>query len=156
MLLKMDVIDETAELTQEQLDEITALLNYAAEKETIETGTELAVIFVSNERIKEINATYRNKDCVTDVISFAMEETTEDEIEIAGLDMPRMLGDIIISVSKAREQAAEYNHSFQRELGFLAVHGFLHLLGFDHETEAEEKEMFSKQKEILDAYGLQR
>lgn len=67
-----------------------------------------------------------------------------------------MLGDIIISIPKAVEQAEEYGHSFMRELGFLSVHGFLHLLGYDHETTEEEKIMFTRQKEILDEFGLQR
>ena len=99
---------------------------------------------------------YRNKDAATDVISFAMEEMGEDEMKIVGADIPRMLGDIIISIERTKEQAAEYGHSFDRELGFLALHGFLHLLGFDHMTESDEKVMFTKQKEILDEYGLSR
>lgn len=70
--------------------------------------------------------------------------------------MPPVLGDIIISADKAREQAEEYGHSLMRELGFLTVHGFLHLLGYDHMTEEEEKEMFTKQKDILNRYGLSR
>ena len=67
-----------------------------------------------------------------------------------------MLGDIIISIEKTKEQALEYGHSFDRELGFLALHGFLHLLGYDHMNEADEKEMFSRQTDILEAYGLKR
>jgi probable rRNA maturation factor len=70
--------------------------------------------------------------------------------------MPRMLGDIIISIERTKEQAEEYGHSFDRELGFLALHGFLHLLGFDHMNEEDEKVMFTKQKEILEEYGLSR
>ncbi|MCR3891142.1 rRNA maturation RNase YbeY, partial [Bacillus paralicheniformis] len=84
------------------------------------------------------------------------EEDGEGEIEIIGADMPPVLGDIIISADKAREQAEEYGHSLMRELGFLTVHGFLHLLGYDHMTEEEEKEMFTKQKDILNRYGLSR
>ena len=66
------------------------------------------------------------------------------------------IGELFISVDKAREQAQEYGHSFEREMGFLAVHGFLHINGYDHYTPQEEKEMFSLQEEILDAYGLKR
>ncbi len=77
-------------------------------------------------------------------------------MEIVGAEMPRMLGDIIISIERTKEQAEEYGHSFDRELGFLALHGFLHLLGFDHMNEEDEKVMFTKQKEILEEYGLSR
>ncbi|WP_417899548.1 rRNA maturation RNase YbeY [Bacillus haimaensis] len=157
MMLEIDMMDETAEISEEQWMEIEQLLQFAAKIEEITPGAELSVTFVNNEKIKEINRDYRNKDQATDVISFAMEEMGEGEMEIFyDEDAPRMLGDIIISVPKAMEQAEDYGHSLKRELGFLALHGLLHLLGYDHETEAEEKEMFDKQKEILDAYGLKR
>ncbi|HAQ08628.1 MAG TPA: rRNA maturation RNase YbeY [Bacillus bacterium] len=156
MKLEIDFLDEVNELTQEEISEIENLLNFAGAKEKIQTGSELSVTFVSNERIQEINREYRDKDRPTDVISFAMEELGEGELEVIGADIPRVLGDIIISVPKAREQADEYNHSVMRELGFLAVHGFLHLLGYDHITKEDEKKMFERQKEILDGYGLER
>ncbi|MEH7523479.1 rRNA maturation RNase YbeY [Bacillus sp. JJ1503] len=156
MSLNIDFLDETNELTEEQTSYIEELLNFAAKFEKIEEESEVSLTFVSNEKIREINKEYRHKDSVTDVISFAMEEMGEGELELVGLDMPRVLGDIIISVSRAYEQAEEYGHSFMREIGFLAVHGFLHLLGYDHETPEDEKEMFSRQKDILDEFGLQR
>jgi probable rRNA maturation factor len=156
MTLNVDFIDETKKLTKEQINEMEKLLHFAAQKKEIEDGSEVSVTFVNNERIWEINREYRDKDAPTDVISFAMEELGEGEIEMIGADMPRVLGDIIISIEKASEQAKEYGHSFIRELGFLTVHGFLHLLGYDHMTEDEEKEMFTLQKEILDEYGLTR
>ncbi|WP_102274523.1 rRNA maturation RNase YbeY [Cytobacillus massiliigabonensis] len=156
MSLNIDLIDETNELSEEETAFIEELLNFAAAFEKVEAESEVSITFVSNEKIKEINKEYRNKDSVTDVISFAMEEMGEGEIELIGLDMPRVLGDIVISVSRAREQANEYGHTFTRELGFLAVHGFLHLLGYDHETMEDEKVMFSRQKVILDEFGLQR
>jgi len=157
MMLEIDMMDETTEISDEQWKDIEQLLQFAAKKEEISSGAELSVTFVDNEKIREINRDYRNKDQATDVISFAMEEMGEGEMEIIyEEDAPRMLGDIIISVPKAMEQAEEYGHSMKRELGFLALHGLLHLLGYDHETEAQEKEMFDKQREILDAYGLKR
>jgi probable rRNA maturation factor len=156
MTLIIDFIDETSEVTEEQIDIIEKLLNYAAQVENVQDEAEVSVTFVDNEKIREINRDYRGKDKATDVISFALEEMGDGEIEIVGVDMPPVLGDIIISVPKAREQAEEYGHSLMRELGFLAVHGFLHLLGYDHETEEEEKEMFSKQKQILEEFGLKR
>ncbi|ETI67002.1 MULTISPECIES: rRNA maturation RNase YbeY [Neobacillus] len=156
MTLLIDCIDETNELSDEQMLEIERVLNFAANKQNVEINSEVSVTFVSNERIQEINREYRMKDAPTDVISFAMEELGEGEIEITGNQLPRVLGDIIISVPKTKEQAEEYGHSFIRELGFLAVHGFLHLLGYDHMSEDEEREMFTLQKEILNEYGLTR
>ena len=90
------------------------------------------------------------------MISFALEEMGEGEVAIIGGDIPRVLGDIIISIDRTREQAEQFGHSFERELGFLAVHGFLHLLGYDHMTESDENEMFMKQDEILLSFGLGR
>lgn len=156
MNLEIDFIDEVGEVSEEVCQKINDLLQIAAKQEGIERPTEISITFVDNNRIQEINRDYRDKDQPTDVISFALEEIGEGEIEIIGADMPTALGDIIISIPRTREQAEEYGHSFLRELGFLAVHGFLHLLGYDHETDEEEQEMFSKQKEILAAYGLQR
>lgn len=156
MRLAIDSHDETNELSEAQIHKVEELLQFAAEVEGVTDGAELSVTFVTNERIQEVNREYRDKDQPTDVISFALEEQGEGEIEIIGLDQPRMLGDIIISIPRAKEQAEDYGHSFMRELGFLAVHGFLHLLGYDHMTEEDEKEMFTKQKEILNNYGLKR
>ncbi|MBB5324753.1 putative rRNA maturation factor [Anoxybacillus tepidamans] len=156
MVLHIDWIDETGEITEKQIALLENLLNYAAEIEQVPDGAEVSISFVDNEQIRLINRDYRGKDQPTDVISFALEELGEGEVEIIGVNMPLVLGDIVISVPKAKEQAEEYGHSFMRELGFLAVHGFLHLLGYDHETEEEEKEMFSKQEQILEKYGLKR
>ncbi|WP_374721691.1 rRNA maturation RNase YbeY [Peribacillus tepidiphilus] len=155
MSLSIDFLDETDKVTEENIELVESLLQFAASKEGIEEA-ELSVTFVDNNRIREINKEYRKKDAPTDVISFALEEMGEEEVGIVGADMPRVLGDIIISIERAREQAEEYGHSFDRELGFLALHGLLHLLGYDHMTEEEEKIMFSKQKDILNEYGLQR
>ncbi|MBK5462658.1 MULTISPECIES: rRNA maturation RNase YbeY [unclassified Peribacillus] len=156
MILAIDLMDETNEVTEKAQNLVESILQFAAKKENIEEDTELSVTFVDNRRIQEINKEYRHKDAATDVISFALEEMGEDEVEIIGAEMPRMLGDIIISIERTKEQAEEYGHSFDRELGFLALHGFLHLLGFDHMTEEDEKVMFTKQKEILEEYGLSR
>ncbi|MFJ7509961.1 rRNA maturation RNase YbeY [Peribacillus simplex] len=156
MILAIDLMDETNEVTEEAQQLVESILQFAARKENIEKDTELSITFVDNDRIREINKEYRHKDSATDVISFALEEMGENEVEIVGAEMPRMLGDIIISIERTKEQAEEYGHSFDRELGFLALHGFLHLLGFDHMNEEDEKEMFTKQKEILEEYGLSR
>lgn len=156
MPLDIDFLDETEQLDEGQIGQLKSLLVTAYEYENITEPCELSVTFVDNERIQEINREYRDKDMPTDVISFALEEMGEDEIDIIGTDAPRTLGDIIISIPKAKEQAVEYGHSFERELGFLSVHGFLHLLGYDHQTEADEKNMFERQEKILQKFGLSR
>ncbi len=109
------------------------------------------IIFITNEEIHKINKEYRKVDRSTDVISFALEDNKDIEYK----DF-RLLGDIYISVDKAIEQAGEYNHSLKRELCFLSTHGILHLLGYDHQTKEDEEEMFNKQKELLEKYGIQR
>lgn len=152
----MDLVDETESLTDEQLESLRHLLEFVAEEENVAKGAELSITIVNNEEIQKINRDYRGKDQPTDVISFALEEMGEGEVVVKGDNLPVALGDIIISLEKAKEQAEEYGHSFQRELGFLAVHGFLHLLGYDHMTKEEEKIMFTKQKELLEKYGLHR
>lgn len=156
MILTIDIMDETNKVTDEQMKLVENLLEHTARHEQVKIGSEVSVTFVDNSRIQEINKEYRHKDAATDVISFAMEEMGEGEVEIIGSDEPALLGDIIISIDRMEEQAAEYGHSNERELGFLAVHGFLHLLGYDHMNEEDEKVMFSRQRELLDSYGLTR
>ncbi|PQF21972.1 rRNA maturation RNase YbeY [Enterococcus mundtii] len=158
----MDItfIDETNTVSETKIKEIEELLQFAAKKLSLSDETEMSVTFMDNPSIQEINRTYRGKDAPTDVISFALEDEGEDEIPVIFEEydepMPRVLGDIMISIDRAKEQAEEYGHSYDRELGFLAVHGFLHINGYDHMTPEDEAEMFGLQKEILDAYGLKR
>ncbi len=152
-MLTVEFLDDDNYLDPAYLPQIEALLQFAAEQEGITGEAELAVSFVSSEEIKAINAEYRDKDAVTDVISFAMEEG-EDDFEDPS--MVRVLGDIIICVERAKEQAADYGHSFEREVGFLALHGMLHLLGYDHMTPADEQRMFGRQDAILTSFGLTR
>ncbi|MDN7240439.1 rRNA maturation RNase YbeY [Planococcus sp. N028] len=154
-MLSIDLLDETATLSDSDLQFVEKVLKHAAEAEEIGTA-EVSVTFVTNDIIQDINKEYRGKNEPTDVISFAMEELGEGELEIVGLMAPRTLGDIIISLDRTKEQAADYGHSFERELGFLAVHGFLHLLGYDHMTKEDEKKMFSRQEEILSSLGITR
>ena len=109
-----------------------------------------SIIFVTPEEIQKLNSEYRKIDRVTDVISFALEDD-DDKI----LDL-RILGDIYICIDKMLEQAKEYGHSNKRELSFLTVHGLLHLLGYDHQTVEEEKEMFGLQDKILEEEKIVR
>lgn len=113
------------------------------------TKKEFNIIFVSKDEIQRINREFRKIDKVTDVISFALCDD-EDIIQT------NELGDIFICLDRAFEQASEYGHSITREVAFLAVHGYLHLCGFDHMTEEEEKVMFQKQDDILNQAGIKR
>ncbi|WP_035052898.1 rRNA maturation RNase YbeY [Carnobacterium pleistocenium] len=158
--MELDLYDETNRITTEQKELVNSLLEFAGNHLKLPDDTEMSVSFVEDDAIQKINKTYRGKDQSTDVISFAIEDEVEDELTINFDDleepMPRNIGDIIISVDKTASQAIEYGHSFDRELGFLALHGFLHLNGYDHMDPEDEKEMFGLQKEILEAYGLKR
>ena len=107
------------------------------------------IIIVDEEKIRYLNKNYRNKDSITDVISFAL----EDDDTFIKTDM-RILGDIYICLKRTKDQSIEYGHSFLRELSFLTVHGLLHLLGYDHMNEADEKVMFKLQEMILNEYGI--
>lgn len=152
----IDLEDQTQSVSNDVLQLLQQVLAFAAQKEQVADDAEVSLTLVDNQTIQEINRDYRQKDQVTDVISFAMQERHEDEIDIIGADLPVVLGDIIISVVQAKEQALTYGHSFEREICFLAVHGFLHLLGYDHMNEADEKEMIERQEEILGEFGLER
>lgn len=154
--MHIDFHDQTNEVNEAYIDMIQRLIGFAAKHENITEEAEISINFVDNREIQIINRNYRQIDRPTDVISFALEEEGEGEVKIIGEDMPLILGDIVISVDMAKEQADEYNHSLERELGFLALHGFLHLLGYDHMNDADEKTMFSRQEELLNAFGLSR
>jgi probable rRNA maturation factor len=147
----VEIFNETNEEIKD-LEVLKPLLEYARKKENLEnTELEFSVIIVDNKRIHEINKEYRGIDRPTDVISFALEDNEEIKF-----DNYRVLGDIYISIDKVREQAKEYGHSEKRELAFLTVHGFLHLLGYDHMEKEDEKVMFARQEEILNGFGITR
>ena len=134
-----------------ELDLVKKVLEFGMKKEKLK-NTSFNVIIVDNNYIHELNKNYRDIDRETDVITFALED--EDSVRLP--DDMRILGDVYISIDKARAQAIEYGHSFEREICFLAVHGFYHLLGYDHMNEEEEKVMFGKQEEVLSEYGITR
>ncbi|TDF96731.1 rRNA maturation RNase YbeY [Paenibacillus piri] len=177
------------EMSPAFIAKLEQLLQLAGEMEHVNEG-EVALTFVDDAEIHRLNKEYRGIDRPTDVLSFAMQEVGEDELEIVYADrdfvqdgdlrdgerldaygedvegtdaeegMEAMfdepLGDIIISVPRAIAQSEDYGHSVERELGFLFVHGFLHLIGYDHQDEEAEKEMFAKQELILQQAGLFR
>ena len=134
-----------------ELETVEKVLYSAIKKEKLD-NVSFNVIIVDNEYIHELNKIYRHIDRETDVITFALED--EDTIVLPKEE--RILGDIYISIEKVRSQAEEYHHSLLRELSFLAVHGFYHLLGYDHQTKEEEEIMFAKQEEVLDENGIRR
>ena len=144
-----EIINETEEKIEE-LDYLNNYKSYVEKKEKLE-NCEFNIIFVSNEKIHEINFNYRGVDKVTDVISFALEDA--NDVKEPGM---RILGDIYIAINVAYNQAEIYGHSNIREICFLATHGILHLLGYDHMEEEEEKIMFTKQKELLESYEIIR
>jgi probable rRNA maturation factor len=118
----------------------------------------LSVSIVSNQKIQSLNKKWRQKNSATDVLSFSLLVDDEESLAFALMieTMPLDLGEIIISAPRARLQAQNYGHSFDREMAFLFVHGFLHVLGFDHMTPKDEKEMFGRQNEILLNAGFPR
>ena len=147
---KIEIFNNTEEEIKE-LEIVEKVLYSAMDKENLK-DTSFNLIIVDNDYIHELNKNYRNIDRETDVITFAL----EDEDSIILPEEMRILGDIHISIDRATSQAVEYGHSFLRELSFLAVHGFYHLLGYDHGTKEEEKIMFGKQEEVLESYGIRR
>lgn len=157
----IELIDETEVVREEYQKLVEDVVSFASDYLHYPENRECCISFVSSERIREINRDFRNIDKVTDVISFALDDEDEDMDPIKNFtasdeNFVTSIGDIIISVDRAKEQAEEYGHSLERELGFLALHGFLHLNGYDHQTEEEEEEMTGLQTEILTAYGLTR
>ncbi len=118
---------------------------------------EVGITLVDNPGIRQLNLEYRGIDAPTDVLSFALQESREaGKIPFTDASGTLLLGDIVISCEQAAAQAAEYGHSFEREMGFLTAHGILHLLGYDHQTDAEAKEMRALEEEILVSLKLTR
>lgn len=143
-MLKLNLINQFDDHTREYRKTIRPVVQAGARILKLKGKKVLSVILVDNEEIHRLNREYRHIDRPTDVISFEDAEGGEE------------LGDVFISIEKAREQAAEYGHSFERELGFLACHGFLHCNGYDHLDETGEKAMFALQDIIMDKVHLTR
>lgn len=140
-----DIIDNYG---YEKYDYLNEVLDYAIKKLNV-LNSVFDVIFVDDEEMHELNKKYRGIDRTTDVLSFALNDNKHIETEVISL------GDIFISIPKMKSQAIEYGHSEKRELSFLALHGLLHLLGYDHTLgKKEEEEMFGLQKEILNDLGI--
>ncbi|WP_432409284.1 rRNA maturation RNase YbeY [Wukongibacter sp. M2B1] len=154
-MIDLDIINNQDII--EYKDDLIVLLNKVVEKslevENVEGDIEVSLSFVNNSEIKELNRDFRGKDKETDVLSFPQYENQElikQENNIV------ILGDIVISLEKAKEQAREYGHSFEREVAFLTSHSMFHLLGYDHDTEENTKLMREKEEKVLELLGILR
>lgn len=147
--MEIGIFNQTNEKLDKELDELKDMLSDFCKREDL-GNVIFNIIIIDNSTIHKINKEYRDKDAPTDVISFAL----EDDKTVIEPDGVRILGDIYISIDKVHEQALEYGHSFKRELSFLAVHGLLHLLGYDHMEKSDEEVMFKKQEEVLNYYEI--
>lgn len=133
---------------------VTAALNVVAGIHKLSDKTEVDITIVDDGEIHMLNRDYRNVDRPTDVLSFALDEKSEDEPELLGVPEEHLLGDIIISAETAARQADEFGHGLEREIVYLAVHGLLHLLGYDHRTNEDKTVMRAKEEEALRKINL--
>lgn len=147
--MEIGLFNETDSVLNEELELINNVLVHGLKKLNI-NEVEFNVIIVDNDYIHKLNKEYRGIDRETDVITFALEDDETFNPE------ERVLGDVYISIDKAISQSQEYGHSLKREICFLAVHGLLHLLGYDHMEKEEEEIMFRLQEEILDEMGIKK
>ena len=159
--MDLEIFDDTNSVPAEKIQLVKDVLEFSGKYLELPEDTEMSVTLMNNEQIHEINLKYRGVDKATDVISFGIEEDDPDELPIilpddVDFEEPKNIGDMMISMDKVKEQAEYLGHSEDRELGFLTVHGFLHLNGYDHMKAEDEKVMFKLQRDILDAYGLKR
>lgn len=157
MKIEIFLSDEQDRLAPpEDMEQLIELCTRAAlEEEQIEEDAQVSVTLVDNEAIREINNEHRGIDRATDVLSFPLgdEDSFDTDPETGAI----LLGDIVISLERAKEQAEEYGHSYRREIAFLITHSLFHLLGYDHvDSEEDEKLMFGKQDKVLDKLGITR
>ena len=154
-----EIIYLNAEENKKNEETIKKVIEKCFEKEgLLESKLAITIILTNPEDIKKINNQYRNIDKATDVLSFPMFERGEIETKIKNKDFEYedMLGDIVISLEKVKEQAEEYGHSFERELSYMVVHGFYHLMGYDHMEEDEKEEMRAKEDIVLNSLNITR
>lgn len=165
-MIEIDNRQDKFEVTNEMYNLIETTINEALRFENFKLDYEISVVLTDNKEIREINKLYRQIDKETDVLSFPMldyddgyEEEGEIEIDVEDLNPETgcvVLGDIVISLEKAKQQAEEYGHSFEREISFLVVHSVLHLLGYDHENDEDRIIMREKEEKILSNLGQTR
>lgn len=155
MPVLLNNIQERITLTEEQLKLVPAVVELGMTRHHQET-TEVSLVLVDNDYIQELNLEYRGLDQPTDVLSFAFHEAVENILPPTDETIPDLLGDIYISVERAVEQAQSFGHSVERELCYLAVHGLLHLLGFDHQEPEQTAQMRAEEEAIMNEFSLGR
>jgi len=139
-------LQEKVSVEDEMVHLLAGVVNEALVSEGADKDAEVSLVFVDDNYIAQLNKQYRGKDGPTDVLSFAMQEGPA----MPGGEGEILLGDVVISLETARRQAEEYGHGLAREVAYLTVHGVLHLLGYDHETEADKRVMRQKEEAVLD------
>ncbi len=155
MAILISSLEEVAPWEGEVAPLLENILAYGLELHG-KSGAEVSLVLVNNHYIQELNKDYRGIDAPTDVLSFALTETAPDEVLILPEELPESLGDIYLSVEKAQQQAVAFGHSIQREICYLAAHGLLHLLGFDHQNDTEKELMRLQEERLLAEFDLAR
>lgn len=150
MNILFDNRQETLAFSEQLQKFLEKVVSYTLEREGVNPDAEVSISFVDNTEIHHLNLTYRGIDRPTDVLSFPQYEGVGEIQQI------ECLGDVVISIEKAQEQAADYGHSFEREMAYLTVHSLYHLLGYDHDTEENTKKMREKEEKVLHALGIIR
>ena len=146
----------TINYTKDMQKVILDVVNASAKMMRLAENTEISIMIVDNSYIQELNFIYRQQNRPTDVLSFAMNELSDDEPEYDSSEQLNILGDIVLSLEQASLQSSEYGHSLERELGYLVAHGMLHLMSYDHETDDEARVMRSLEEKIMQAVKLER
>ncbi|MBN1034712.1 rRNA maturation RNase YbeY [Clostridium botulinum] len=166
-MIYVDNRQEKMEVSDEFTNHLEKVIEFTLKEEDVNIPSEISLLFVDNEEIREINNETRNIDRATDVLSFPMldypekkvfkEVYTENDFSEADFDGDDLvLGDIVLSLERALEQSKEYNHSYEREASYLVVHSVLHLLGYDHMEEDDKVKMRKREEEILTALDIRR
>ena len=166
-MIYIDNRQDKMEIDEKILNTLDEIIKYALKEEEVHVNTEVSVILIDNDTIKEINKETRNIDKVTDVLSFPMldypkgktyKEAYKDyEFDASYLDEGELvLGDIVLSLERAEEQSKEFGHSFLREVCYLTIHSVLHLLGYDHMEDDEKAIMRRREEEILNKFSIKR
>jgi probable rRNA maturation factor len=166
-MIYIDDRQDIIKIDEDIIKNINRVIQYALEEEEVKVDTQISVVFVDNQSIRDINREQRGIDKATDVLSFPMLDYAENKVykelyvdyKFRSEDLDEgelVLGDIVLSLEKALEQSEEYGHSFMREVCYLTVHSVLHLLGYDHMKDDEKDIMRSREEEILEKFSIKR